>query len=182
MHLENVMKTTDFEAEEICSQSEASRGQKPFFFAFFSISSSRWSHFGHQIDCEERFWKKQKWQSGKIHGDNRFRNGKSLPTKLRLWARGKFGSKMCNGKYIYKTSRYGAFGPVFYVACARLESYSACCTGDTKILKIGLIQIRFASRQIFSFIEPRTLCLLPIAIKHKWCIRPDSFAPYRILR
>ena len=47
VHLENVMKTTDFEAEEICSQSEASRGQKPFFFAFFSISSSRWSHFGH---------------------------------------------------------------------------------------------------------------------------------------
>ena len=47
VHLENVMKTTDFEAEEICSQSEAFRGQKPFFFAFFSISSSRWSHFGH---------------------------------------------------------------------------------------------------------------------------------------
>ena len=36
MHLENVMKTTDFEAEEICSQSEASRGQKPFFFSRFS--------------------------------------------------------------------------------------------------------------------------------------------------
>ena len=47
VHLENVMKTTDFEAEEICSESEASRGQKAFFFAFFSISSSRWSHFGH---------------------------------------------------------------------------------------------------------------------------------------
>ena len=36
MHLENVMKTTDFEAEEICSQSEAFRGQKPFFFSHFS--------------------------------------------------------------------------------------------------------------------------------------------------
>ena len=35
-HLENVMKITDFEAEEICSQSEASRGQKPFFFSRFS--------------------------------------------------------------------------------------------------------------------------------------------------
>ena len=34
VHLENVMKTTDFEAEEICSQSEASRGQKPFFSRF----------------------------------------------------------------------------------------------------------------------------------------------------
>ena len=47
VNLEKVMKTTDFEAEEICSQSEASRGKKPFFFVFFSISSSRWSHFGH---------------------------------------------------------------------------------------------------------------------------------------
>ena len=47
VHLEKVMKTTDFEAEEICSQSEASRGEKPFFSLFFSISSSRWSHFGH---------------------------------------------------------------------------------------------------------------------------------------
>ena len=37
VHLENVMKTTDFEAEEICSQSEASRGQKAFFFAFLVI-------------------------------------------------------------------------------------------------------------------------------------------------
>ena len=36
VHLENVMKTTDFEAEEICSQSEASRGQKAFFFSRFS--------------------------------------------------------------------------------------------------------------------------------------------------
>ena len=35
VHLENVMKTTDFEAEEICSQSEASRGQKAFFFRVF---------------------------------------------------------------------------------------------------------------------------------------------------
>ena len=26
--------------------------------------------------------------------------------------------------WIYQTSRYGAFGPVFYVGCARLESYS----------------------------------------------------------
>ena len=34
VHLENVMKTTDFEAEEICSQSEASNGQKPFFSRF----------------------------------------------------------------------------------------------------------------------------------------------------
>ena len=47
VHLEKVMKTTDFEAEEICSQSEACRGKKTVFFAFFSISSSRWSHFGH---------------------------------------------------------------------------------------------------------------------------------------
>ena len=34
VHLENVMKTSNFEAEEICSQSEASRGQKPFFSRF----------------------------------------------------------------------------------------------------------------------------------------------------
>ena len=34
MHLENVMKTTDFEAEEIFSQSEAFRGQKAFFSRF----------------------------------------------------------------------------------------------------------------------------------------------------
>ena len=27
-HLENVMKTTDFETEEICSQGEASKGKK----------------------------------------------------------------------------------------------------------------------------------------------------------
>ena len=42
VHLEKVMKTTDLEAEEICSQSEASRRQKALFFLFFSISSSRW--------------------------------------------------------------------------------------------------------------------------------------------
>ena len=47
VHLEIVVTTKDLEAEEICSQSEASRGQKAFFFAFFSISSSRWSRFGH---------------------------------------------------------------------------------------------------------------------------------------
>ena len=46
-HLENVMKTTDFEAEEICSKVKHVEGKKRFFFAFFSISSSRWSHFGH---------------------------------------------------------------------------------------------------------------------------------------
>ena len=34
VHLENVMKTTDFEAEEIFSQSEASRRQKAFFSRF----------------------------------------------------------------------------------------------------------------------------------------------------
>ena len=41
-HLENVMTTKDLDAEEICSQRKASRGQKALFFLFFSISSSRW--------------------------------------------------------------------------------------------------------------------------------------------
>ena len=39
-YLEIVVTTKDLEAEEICSQSEASRRQKALFFLFFSISSS----------------------------------------------------------------------------------------------------------------------------------------------
>ena len=44
MHLENVMKTTDFEAEEICSQSEACRGKNRFFSRF-----SAFLHLGGHI-------------------------------------------------------------------------------------------------------------------------------------
>ena len=39
VHLEIVVTTKDLEAEEICSQSEASRRQKALFFLFFSVDS-----------------------------------------------------------------------------------------------------------------------------------------------